>query len=277
MNFEVFKNTKTRYLFIQMFVVTILSLIALVIFSKAYKITINDDLNELYALIVTLIWFLLAIRFIKKNEITIGNFVGKMPKKMFIVEVPIMYIISYLGAVGGILVILFGVNSLNPSVLKSVESNMTSPPSILSSNFFVAIAFLGTVVAAPIAEEFIFRGILMGRLYNKYGIIKSIIISSFIFFIMHLTVNPVILFLGFGLAILDYKYKSLIPSICLHALNNFITFMGNSDKVKGGSGLNGFDINNEALIFGIILLVLYMVYLCMNLRKCAGKKVSMEN
>lgn len=277
MNFEVFKNTKTRYLFIQMFVVTILSVIVLGIFSKVYNITINDDLNELYALIVTLIWFLLAIRFMKKNKITMKNFIGKMPKKTFIVEIPIMYIISYIGAVGGILVILFGVNSLNPGVLKSVESNITSPPSILSSNFFVTIAFLGTVIAAPIAEEFIFRGILMGRLYNKYGIIKSIIISSFIFFIMHLTVNPVILFLGFGLAILDYKYKSLIPSICLHALNNFITFMTNSDKVKGGSGLSGFDINNKTLISGIILLAIYIVYLYINLKKCVGVKASTEN
>lgn len=277
MNFEVFKNTKTRYLFIQMFVVTILSVIILGIFSKVYNVTINDDLNELYALIVTLIWFLLAIRFMKKNKITMKNFIGKMPKKTFIVEIPVMYIISYIGAVGGIFVILFVVNSLNPGVLKSVESNITSPPSILSSNFFVAIAFLGTVIAAPIAEEFIFRGILMGRLYNKYGIIKSIIISSLIFFIMHLTVNPVILFLGFGLAVLDYKYKSLIPSICLHALNNFITFMTNSDKVKGGSGLSGFDINNKTLISGIILLAIYIVYLYINLKKCVGVKASTEN
>lgn len=277
MNFEVFKNTKTRYLFIQMFVVTILSVIILGIFSKVYNVTINDDLNELYALIVTLIWFLLAIRFMKKNKITMKNFIGKMPKKTFIVEIPVMYIISYIGAVGGIFVILFVVNSLNPGVLKSVESNITSPPSILSSNFFVAIAFLGTVIAAPIAEEFIFRGILMGRLYNKYGIIKSIIISSLIFFIMHLTVNPVILFLGFGLAVLDYKYKSLIPSICLHALNNFITFMTNSDKVKGGSGLSGFDINNKTLISGIILLAIYIVYLYINFKKCVGVKASTEN
>ena len=53
------------------------------------------------------------------------------------------------------------------------------------SSFF---SFLSIVIAAPILEELIFRGIILDGLLKKYSPINSILISSVLFGLVHL--NP---------------------------------------------------------------------------------------
>lgn len=48
--------------------------------------------------------------------------------------------------------------------------------------------FLSIVIAAPILEELIFRGIILDGLLRKYAPVKSILISSLLFGFLHL--NP---------------------------------------------------------------------------------------
>ncbi|KHD38602.1 CAAX protease [Clostridium acetobutylicum] len=276
MDFKLFKDIKTRYLFIAMTAVTIVSGILLAFINVLFNISLTDDVNELYALVVTVIWFIMALIFIKVNKIKISDFFGKFPKKSFIVEVPFTWIITYLGAMGAILIMFYVIATLDPHILKSVQSNVESRPTILSSSFFVVISFLGTVIAAPVAEEFIFRGILFRRLYSKYGLIAGVFLSSLIFFVLHLTLNPIIFFLALGLAMLSYKYKSLIPSIFLHALNNLITFLQNSARTTASDSSASMTVDNSMLIIGIIFFILYLIFLVVSLKKCSKLKPALE-
>lgn len=264
MDFQLLKEIKTKGLFMKMFFTLVFGLLIMVAL-KFCKIRITDSFIEIFSLVITLIWFLLVLKFMKKNNISVNNFISKPSRKTFILEVPITFIVTYLGGIGLILLMLVLVNYINPNILKSLLSNISDKPHELNTIFITIISFLGTVVVAPVAEEFIFRGILMNRLYNKYGIGKSIIFSSLIFLIAHLTPNPILLFLGMSCSILVYKYKSLVPAILLHGLNNLIAFIRNLNS--NANMENNLSVNSSFVALGIILFIIYVAYVYINYRK----------
>ena len=97
---------------------------------------------------------------------------------------------------------------------------------------FGAIPFqvLLIVIAAPISEEFCFRGMLFGGLRTRLPRIAAALISGAIFGGLHATtgvsaVPPLIVF-GFVLALLYEKTGSIIPGILLHMLNNSVALLG---------------------------------------------------
>lgn len=87
-------------------------------------------------------------------------------------------------------------------------------------------AFILAVIAAPILEELIFRGIILDGLLKNYSLLKSILISSLLFGLVHL--NPWQFITGFILGIFSgwvyYKTRSLLPSIIMHAAVNLFGF-----------------------------------------------------
>ena len=97
---------------------------------------------------------------------------------------------------------------------------------------FGAVPFqvLLIVIAAPISEEFCFRGMLFGGLRTRLSGLAAALISGAIFGGLHATtgvsaVPPLIVF-GFVLALLYEKTGSIIPGILLHMLNNSIALLG---------------------------------------------------
>jgi len=85
-----------------------------------------------------------------------------------------------------------------------------------------------TVILAPILEEILFRGIIMkGMLNNKVKPVTAIIVSAFIFGVVHF--NPWqfagAMLLGLVLGLVYYKTKSLLMPILLHAFNNLVSAM----------------------------------------------------
>jgi membrane protease YdiL (CAAX protease family) len=97
---------------------------------------------------------------------------------------------------------------------------------------FGAVPFqvLLIVVAAPISEEFCFRGMLFGGLRMRLPRIAAALISAVVFGGLHATtgvsaIPPLIVF-GFVLALLYEKTGSIIPGILLHMLNNSVALLG---------------------------------------------------
>jgi hypothetical protein len=75
------------------------------------------------------------------------------------------------------------------------------------------------IVVAPIAEELIFRGILFQRWATKWGVTRSLIVSSLLFGILHANIIGLSVF-GLMMALLYIKTRTLIVPIACHALNN---------------------------------------------------------
>lgn len=83
------------------------------------------------------------------------------------------------------------------------------------------LEILALLVIAPLAEEFIFRGILFHRWSTKWGIKAGILLSSFLFGLGH--ANPVgLTMVGIILCLLYLQSRSIWIPIITHFLNNGI-------------------------------------------------------
>ncbi len=104
----------------------------------------------------------------------------------------------------------------------------------LSSPYALFVALFSILIAAPIMEEYLFRGILQSWLRRKLGPIKAIALSSLLFALFHyspeqssmnitllITLLTFALYLGF----IYEKTRSLFSSIFLHVTFNFISAM----------------------------------------------------
>jgi len=84
-------------------------------------------------------------------------------------------------------------------------------------------------VAAPLAEEFFFRGFMFGVLAAKWGPWLGALATGLVFGAVHVAGSPVktvvvLVILGIGLCLLYWRTGSLLPCVALHALNNSISF-----------------------------------------------------
>ena len=79
-------------------------------------------------------------------------------------------------------------------------------------------------VLAPFVEETLFRGVIFRSLQANFGKWTAAVISAAIFSGLHLQVYGFFprFILGIALVYLYDKYKSLYPSVALHALNNLV-------------------------------------------------------
>lgn len=86
--------------------------------------------------------------------------------------------------------------------------------------------FITIVIAAPILEEILMRGIVLNGLLRNYSPWKAIIWSSVFFGVIHL--NPwqfvTAMIAGMVIGYLYWKTKSLWLCILIHAVNNGIAF-----------------------------------------------------
>lgn len=128
---------------------------------------------------------------------------------------------------------------------KSLEVIQTSES--ISSNAYTGLgaiaiipALLTTLIANGFCEEALFRGFICKRLCNKFGKIAGLIVQGILFGLLHNALYilggvaislqfHIVVFIftgmaGFLLGVLDEKIYngSIIPSILLHGLGNFI-------------------------------------------------------
>jgi membrane protease YdiL (CAAX protease family) len=91
------------------------------------------------------------------------------------------------------------------------------------------IQVLLIVVAAPIAEETCFRGMLFGGLREKLPRLAAALITGLIFGALHVLTGvsavPPLIVLGFLLALLYERTGSIVPGILLHMINNSIALL----------------------------------------------------
>jgi CAAX protease family protein len=152
-------------------------------------------------------------------------------------------------ALGWILAIYFGVIALEGLYALMITAlgaggverqDIGSPGAPLTAT---AIAtFAAIAVVAPIAEEIAFRGYLFPALTRWRGPWIGAIVTALLFGAAHVLVYPLVFlpalaFFGFGACLLFWFTGSLLPSICLHAINNAIAagvLLGGSWQVPLG-------------------------------------------
>ena len=121
-----------------------------------------------------------------------------------------IYIVTRIGAM--VMMMEAVSNSTNQATIENIHMNP-----------FVLITF--TVIMAPIVEELVFRGILMGRVFNPDSIV-GLILSSLLFGLAHMpnSIGVWIVYAGMGfvLGTVYRKCQKLEYCIMAHMINNSI-------------------------------------------------------
>ena len=94
--------------------------------------------------------------------------------------------------------------------------------SVSNTVLLIIVAFIG-----PIVEEVFFRGFLYSAFKKNWGVIPALFLSSILFSAVHLQVYSFIplFIIGWLLAYIFEKTKSLFPAIVLHAVYNLILIL----------------------------------------------------
>ncbi|MFW5988258.1 MAG: CPBP family intramembrane glutamic endopeptidase [bacterium] len=126
--------------------------------------------------------------------------------------------------------------------------------------------FLLVLIAAPLAEEFIFMGLFLEGIASKHSAKVSIFATALMFSIYHL--NPLQMLhtfvLGLFLAYLYLKTRSLLLCIYVHFFNNLIPFLisqlelpeGYAQEAETALSITFTDIIAYVLIIGLLIICL---------------------
>jgi len=140
--------------------------------------------------------------------------------------------------------------------------NPAIPGMVPTSVLQAVLIFLGLAIAAPICEEFVFRGVIQSSYQKYFSPIIAILLASILFALFHLRLQgfagllPIALVLGFTY----WRTRSILASMVVHFANNLFSVI-----VLVQAGL--FPNNQlpfpslQAAVFGIFLLVVGLMLL----------------
>lgn len=100
---------------------------------------------------------------------------------------------------------------------------------------FAALGLMTVAVLIPVAEEVVFRGIVLPALRARLRAVAGITLAGAVFAAVHLLppALPYLLVVGISLCAMAEWYRSIVPGIVLHGVNNAIVFTG---VIAAGSG-----------------------------------------
>lgn len=124
---------------------------------------------------------------------------------------------------------------------------------------FNVYPLLFILVAAPLFEEIFFRGILLKGFENKYSGTKPLVISSFLFAVIHIFLGNIIFafFVGLFLGWIYKKTGSLVFSIYCHFIINLSVVVCLRLKMDFGGffNLSSPPLLKEFFVFSAIFLL----------------------
>lgn len=135
--------------------------------------------------------------------------------------------------------------------------NFVLKTSLFDNSNNIAITLLSTGILGPIIEELMFRGIIYNELKSKYSNMKSILITTIFFAIIHINIIQILyaLIIGFILVFVYEKYNNIKAPIILHMASNITTTLFLPLLIK-----NNLIINYGIFIFSLILLIMLKKY-----------------
>lgn len=160
--------------------------------------------------------FCLTYRYATRKSILYGGNVARLSYR----SVPRVELIFCIVLPVALKLFIDPVTELIPSVevYEEIMSRMIRP------NVF---SFLTVVIAAPILEELIFRGIILDGFLKRYSPVKAILLSSLLFGLIHINPSQVVFasLMGLMLGWIYWKTGSLLLSVFIHFVNNGLAYM----------------------------------------------------
>lgn len=219
---------------------------------------LNIDMVVLLCNLTIIIWILFKM---VKSKINIKEKIADLRSDLKISDVILSFLINVGLTVGILGTVCYIAAHLCPSAMNSLlnEVNETEASTVYSTIVYTVSAAL----VAPVAEEFMFRGIILNRLKIKFGVKKAIIISSILFGLIHsdLGILSAVVF-GICMAVVYLKTRNIFATVSIHCVNNLITCSGgiislftSSGSASQNSIITINDISLIWLIGGIIAII----------------------
>lgn len=163
-------------------------------------------------------------------------------------------------------------------IIAVLMSELTFLPDLLDQTFdLLQSGWLGILcisVLGPILEELLFRGAITKELLRRYSPAKAILFSGLIFGIFHLNPAQIIsaCLIGFLLAWLYYKTRSLMACILIHIMNNGLSVYLSlkHPEIEDMTHL----LRNP---YAVVWVVVFMVLLLLSLKKLNNYNMSETN
>lgn len=218
------------------------SVVMLIIEPVLIALKFGEDLIFFLAPAITtcFVTYYLVKRYQKKFELTIPLKISDDFKFIQYLK----FVVMALGAAWlTSLVIGFIMNSLSGIVI------FETPDFSTKDNFIVNICLIiYAVIVAPISEELIFRGLILGKL-KQYGDVFASIIVSLLFALIHGNLPQSIptFIVSLFLCWVTLQSNSIIPAISIHMINNAVAQLG--------------DINNEVfqLVINVLIVIIIII------------------
>ena len=175
-------------------------------------ITINQPFYQSVWIILTLLVVVVFTVYVAKR-VGLLNHLEDLKTwqswKIILIGFVVLTVVKYIGGVILLLENGFGANTENQA---AIEQLGMSP----------LLLIVLTVIAAPIVEETVIRGLILGRVFsNSY---LGVILSSLLFGLLHMPTNigSWIIYGGMGLvlALVYHKTQKLEYTIAIHCINN---------------------------------------------------------
>lgn len=165
---------------------------------------------------VSIIYFIWYRKLIKndKTKIESKSLILKNIKLLLLLGLGVIFLVN-----GAVNLLLMVINKFFPFYFGS-RINVTNY--IYEGSFILSI--LRTAIISPIAEELVFRGVILKKAKDIMPFYVANIIQALLFGIVHMDpIQATYAFLyGLLFGYMVLKYQSIIPSIALHMLNNTI-------------------------------------------------------
>ncbi|MBQ9866130.1 MAG: CPBP family intramembrane metalloprotease [Lachnospiraceae bacterium] len=120
----------------------------------------------------------------------------------------------------GLIAVINGVLSVLP-LPEWLISSYSSASSVITGSSLIG-QIIGVVIAPALAEEILFRGVILGRLKRVMPVWSAVIVSSLAFALVH--GNPLWIaytfVMGLLVAMIDVKYDSIVPGMIMHFMFN---------------------------------------------------------
>ncbi|MFX3673521.1 MAG: lysostaphin resistance A-like protein [Paenisporosarcina sp.] len=257
-----FEEMKTRHLF----GLTLLSLIVAGIAAVVYSVSeavIDIFLQLIIYVIVPVLFFSFHFR---RQKISVRNVIFTTGVGPWLPSLAGLVLLSVGFSLSVFWFQLYLLMPISPGLVEFFLEPLPLP----ENRLYLAFTLISIAIIGPIAEEFIFRGVLLKRMMLKTSMWGGIIISSLLFGILHADIIGATLF-GVVASLLYLKTSNLFVPILLHIFNNSLAVIWMyvaPDWPKWGV-IESSDIYAEALPNAILLVIssIIMAWAVMRLSK----------
>lgn len=178
-------------------------------------------MTELLSILFYVSLVLFSCELLERNHISLRRFFGNLPSWRQCIAGIGLTVPLFLFSLSTLLFFVSFFGIFSPTIHDFFIVDQDDPSQFVNP----IVSFLGTVIVAPLAEEFFFRGVLLHRFVAKWGFRTAFWVTSLFFGILHIQNALAITFFAFVLGILYVKTRSLFLPILCHMVYNLLSFI----------------------------------------------------